>query len=447
MKRLSVRFLAVCVMFGASYLISPGLAVCILLSSVFFYAIRRNTGEEDRRFVLFVLSVAILIRAATLITLQYKCISMNQLDIFGDAQDNIIQGINISESIRHIRDIPVTFQSILSSRYNTHSMTIFNGMYFLLLGNDIVSLKYINVLAICATAWLAYDIAKKIYSSTAGRIALMIVLFWPTSFLWSVTDLKESHLLFAITCSFWLLYKAESEKGVLRKMALTGMSVLFASYFVLLKVKLMMPIFVLSVALIALHRILYYGFSKNAALSRKMLYLSVIPLTVIFISFGGWIQQAIREMYALIIHYHIGFLNSGGWNIDLIGDQAQNHFTIQFIISYISKAWLFFLFEPLPWHFYSFSLMVTYPMMIAWYIIVAYSVIGIGRIYYTGKTKKIFAMIVFTVIYVTVVGMSVANIGTLIRFRDVIVPIVAVFAGIGLSGVSRAKEERCRNIR
>jgi 4-amino-4-deoxy-L-arabinose transferase-like glycosyltransferase len=435
------------VVFGAPYLISQGLALCILLSAVFFYAVRRNTAEEDRRFVLFMISAAMIIRVAGLIVLQYKCISMGQLDIFGDAQDNIIQGINISDSIRNMKEIPVTPQSILTSRYNTHSMTIFNGIFFLLFGHDIISLKYINILAICATAWIMYDFARNIYSGAAGRIALAIILFWPTVFIWSLTDLKESHLLFTVACSFWLLDKSAREKAVLRKAVFIIMSVLFAFYFVLLKIKLMMPVFILSVSLIVLYNVLHYGFSRDPALSRKVLYVSLIPAAAAIMAFGGRILQAAKGMYALILHYHIGFLNSGGWNIDLLGDQSQNFFTLQFIIKYIAKAWASFFLEPLPWHFYSYSLMATYPMMLAWYIIAAFSAAGVIRAYYAGRSKEVFAMLTFTVIYVTVVGMSVANIGTIIRFRDVMVPIVAVFAGIGMSGVYRAKEERCRNIR
>ncbi len=440
MKKFSAGSVAACVMFGASYLISPGFALCILLSAVFFYAVRRNTPEEDRRFVLFMISAALIIRAAGLIILQYKCISMGQLDIFGDAQDNIIQGINISDSIRNMKEIPVTPQSILTSRYNTHSMTIFNGIFFLLFGHDIVSLKYVNILAICATAWIMYDFAKNIYSGAAGRIALAIILFWPTVFIWSLTDLKESHLLFAVACSFWLLDRAAREKARHRKAVFIMLSALFAFYFVLLKIKLMMPVFILSASLIILYNALYYGFSRDPALSRKVLYLSLIPAAAAIMAFGGRIMEAAKHMYALILHYHIGFLNSGGWNVDLIGDQSQNFFTLQFIMKYIAKAWAGFFLEPLPWHFYSYSLMATYPMMLAWYIITAFSVVGVIRTYYAGKSKEVFIMLAFTAIYVTVVGMSVANIGTIIRFRDVIVPIVAVFAGIGMEG-------RCRNMR
>jgi len=450
MKRISTGFLAACAIFGSSYLISPGFALCILLSVAFFYAVRRNTGEDDRRFVLFMISAAVVLRVAGLIILQYKCLSMGQLDIFGDAQDNIIQGINISDSIRNMKEIPVTPQSILSSRYNTHSMTIFNGIFFLLFGHDIVSLKYVNILAICATAWIIYDFAKNIYSGAAGRIALAIILFWPTVFIWSLTDLKESHLLFTVACSFWLLDKAARGKGVLRKAVFVTLSVLFAFYFVLLKIKLMMPVFILSASLIVLYNALHYGFSKDPVLSRKVLYVSFVPASAIIMTFGDRILQAAKGMYALILHYHIGFLNSGGWNVNLIGDQSQCYFTMQFITKYIVKAWLYFLLEPLPWHFYSFSLTVTYPVMITWYILVAFSVVGIGKIFYSGKAKEIFAMLVFMTIYITVVGMSVANIGTLIRFRDAMVPIVALFAGIGLSGISRiptVTEERCKNIR
>ncbi|MFA5317204.1 MAG: glycosyltransferase family 39 protein [Dehalococcoidales bacterium] len=451
MKKISAGFLTVCVMFGAAYFISPGFALCILLSAAFYYLVCRNTVGSDRRFVLFVVSVAILLRVACLILLQYKCFSLNQLDIFGDAQDNIIQGINISESIRNMKDIPVTPQSILSSRYNTHSMTLFNGIYFLLFGNDIVSLKYLNVLAISATAWLIYDIAKKIYSSMAGRIALVIVLFWPTVFLWSITDLKESHLLFTLTCAFWCLGRSAEAKRRIGKAALIMLSALFAFYFVLLKIKLMMPIFILFVSIITLYNVLYYGFSRNSALTRKMLYISIISAVAVMYKFGDRISQAIKGSYELILHYHIGFLNSGGWNVDLIGDKSQNFFTVQFIAQYVAKAWFFFFLEPLPWHFYSYSLMATYPIMLVWYIIVAFSIVGVIRVHYEGRAREVFAMLVFSAIYITVVGMSVANIGTIIRFRDVMLPVVAVFAAIGISGMSgmprmpRATEERCRN--
>lgn len=403
-----------------------------------FYAVRRNTPEEDRRFVLFLISAALIIRVAGLIILQYKCISTGQLDIFGDAQDNIIQGINISDSIRNMKEIPVTPQSILTSRYNTHSMTIFNGIFFLLFGYDIVSLKYINILAICATAWIIYDFAKNIYSGAAGRIALAIILFWPTIFIWSLTDLKESHLLFTVACSFWLLERAAREKAGHRKAAFILLSALSAFYFVLLKIKLMLPVFILSASLIALYNALHYGFSRNPALSRKVLYILLVPAVAALMAFGDRILRAANEIYALILHYNIGFLNSGGWNVNLIGDQSQNFFTLQFILKYIAKAWVVFFLEPLPWHFYSRSLMATYPMMLAWYIIAAFAAAGVVRAYYAGRSKEAFAMLTFTAIYVTVVGMSVANIGTLIRFRDVIVPIVAIFAGIGMSNMPPA---------
>jgi 4-amino-4-deoxy-L-arabinose transferase-like glycosyltransferase len=434
-------------MLGAAYFISAGFALCILLSAVFYYLVYRNTGEADRKFVLFMLSAAILIRLVCLILLQYKCFSVNQLDIFGDAQDNIIQGINISDSIREMRGIPVTLQSILSSRYNTHSMTIFNGIFFLLFGNDFVSLKYINILAICATAWIMYDIAKKIYSAVSGRIALSIVLFWPTIFIWSLTDLKESHLLFTIACAFWFLDSSARAKSMSRKSTFMVLSVLFSLYFVMLKVKLMMPIFFLSASLIAVYNVLSYGFSKDPALARKVLYIAIIPGVAAIAKFGDRISEAAKGMYGLILHYHIGFLNSGGWNINLIGDQHQNLYTAQFITKYAAKAWLSFFLEPLPWHFYSYSLMATYPMMLAWYILVAFSITGIIKVYYAGKAKEVFAMFVFSAIYITVVGMSVANIGTIIRFRDVMVPIVAVFAAIGIYGMPGKTEERCRNKR
>ena len=53
---------------------------------------------------------------------------------------------------------------------------------------------------------------------------------------------------------------------------------------------------------------------------------------------------------------------------------------------------------------------------------------GIKKIFTEGKVRLIAHILVFLVLYSTIVGMSVANIGTLVRFRDAMLPIFAILS-------------------
>lgn len=429
---------------GVTLFISKALAVCILLTCGFFHFVLRKTDERDRSFVVFIMALAMILRIIAFIFMQYWCFSSGNLDLLGDAQDNLEQGISISDSLKSLDKSDLAYKSLLSSRYNTHAKTFFNGIFFLFLGKDVVSLKYLNFLAILLTGWLIYDFTKKFYSSLAGRSALAIVLFWPTLFIWSLMDLKESHLVMSLVCAFWFLDRFRSSDRALNRFIFLTLSVLFSAYFVSLKIKLLLPIFFISVSFIISYYALLYVFSKGALLMRKTLYIGLVFLSLVVTGFGSAISRFIEGVYSLVIHYHIGFLDSGGWNVDIIGDRTQDFHTLQFFAKYFIKAWIYFLFDPLPWHFYSLGLMAVYPVLLVWYLLLFFSVLGLIRLYRAGRGPEIFAMIIFTFIYVTVVGMSVANIGTMIRFRDAILPVVAVFSSVGVAGLW---EERCRTIR
>lgn len=442
--KISSGLISFSLLIGVALFISKALVVCILLTYGFFRFVLRKTDERDRSFVVFILAAALILRIIAFIFVQYWCFSSGNIDLLGDAQDNLAQGISITESLKSSDRSHLTFESLLSSRYNTHGKTFFNGIFFLLLGKDPVSLKYLNFLAILLTGWLIYDLTRKFCSSLAGKSALTIVLFWPTLFIWSLMDLKESHLVMSLVCAFWFFDRFRRSNKLLNRFIFLTLSILFSVYFDSLKIKLLLPIILISVSLIISYYILLYAFSKDALLTRKILYIGFVFLSLIIVGFGPAISRYIKDVYNLVIHYHIGFLNSGGWNVDLIGDKSQDFFTLQFFAKYFVKAWIYFLFDPLPWHFYSLGLTAVYPILVVWYLLLFFAVLGLIRLYRARRGPEIFAMIIFVFIYITVVGMSVANIGTIIRFRDAILPIVAVFSSVGLAGLWG---ERCRTIR
>ena len=126
---------------------------------------------------------------------------------------------------------------------------------------------------------------------------------------------------------------------------------------------------------------------------------------------------------------HKGFLSSGGWNYDLLGNFAPDYyFTPLFIVNYFISGWFHFLCEPLPWNITSASMLVSYPMMLVWYLLMFFAFFGVIKLLRRGKIREIYPMLTFVFFYITITGMSIANIGTAVRFRDMIMPIIAVLA-------------------
>jgi hypothetical protein len=134
---------------------------------------RQATPERDRASIDGLLSAALLMRLVLFIILQYLVFSKGMTDIFGDARDNIVQGTIFADYFRGEFDIG----KVLSvDRYNTHSMSVFNGLYFLIFGRDIIFLKYSYTCDVAA-GWLIYDfLGVRIRLSRAGCLHISTFL-------------------------------------------------------------------------------------------------------------------------------------------------------------------------------------------------------------------------------------------------------------------------------
>ena len=404
-------------------LMLPGFAAAVVSTWILFILIRRATPERDRGTLTGLLSAALLMRLALFIILQYLVFSRGMTDIFGDARDNIIQGTIFADYFRGEFDIG----RVLSvDRYNTHSMSVFNGLYFLIFGRDIIFLKYINMLAMLAAGWLIYDFLRRTYSATAGLTACAIVLFWPTLVFWSITGLKEAHLIFCLAAIFWVIRRlAEGLRWTEKLLYLLALAAC-TGYTVLLKYKMMFPILFLELVLLACYYILR---SRRTARARgRLVFFASVLFAAGVLTFHGLVFQKLKDLYGVVFSYYVGSLNTLGWNYVIVPPDSSQMYNPAFIVKYFAGAWLHFLAEPFPWHMYSPSLLSTVPEMAVWYMLLLFSAAGLIKLKRRGKIADFVPMLIFFVLYVSSLGMSVANIGTVIRFRDAVMPITAILA-------------------
>lgn len=436
-KELNFAVIVTAAFLGVLSFASAGLLFCVLLTALLFFVMWRATDADDRHFVFSIMILALVARIAFFTVVQYSCFSAGILDIFGDAAGNLEHGWTVRNFLEGRFEVRRGSLFMDLGMYNVHGKTIFNGMFFALFGSDMLSLKYLNILFAVITGWLAYDLAKEHYCSNAGKIAITLIVFWPTIFLWSITDLKDTHLMIFLLLMLWALNKMLKELPLKRRLVYFIILVVSAGYAISLRLKLFLPLTALFLVMSIIYVLCRRYISGDHKVSRGS-FIIVFTVTV-FLLFSNRIYSIIGFMLNAIATVSRDYYDTGGWVYKLSVNIETAPRTFIFLARYCLEALFHFLTEPLPTHLYSFSLLAEYPVMLVWYLILLLSFIGIARLLKRREFNFVFTFLVFTLLYSVIVGMTVVNIGTTVRFRDAITPLLIIFASCGAAGLVESK--------
>ncbi len=438
-KVFSPVFFIIAVLFGILTSVSSGLVFVLFLIALLLFFTLRNTPSQDRHFVVSLMVTAILMRLIVLVFVQIYCYPRTEnviyakLDIFGDAQDNIFKGLHLGDYLQgKVENTAFAPDGIFGRAYNIHGKTFFNGLYFAAFGKDIISLKFINFLAVMLTAWFAYDFTRRVYSSPAGKLAMAFILFWPTIFLWSVTDLKDSHFILSVMGLLWSQEKISSARENKPRLKYFIYFAIFSLYALSLRFNLMEVVFFLLFVFICLRlAVKNYVCAGNHHVARLILF-SAFILFIIFALRDSILPYALNA-HNTFININQGFLKSGGINYDLFSGETDIYNFILFP-KYIYLGFVHFLLEPFIWKNYPLSMHYIFPQIFVWYVMLFWSTVGLFNIYQNKNFKKIIFMFFLLIFYIMITGILVPNIGTVIRLRDSIFPIVAILAACGILG-------------
>lgn len=428
-KKTGIIFLLI---IGAILLfLSPGFVLSIVLTLYLFHLAFQKTDSYDRKTVLTAACLAILIRIAAIALAQYFCYLRSTLDIFGDAANNFELGYKIESLLKgDLQQFKILKKT---GWYNVHGLTFFNGVFFTFFGkHEIFTLKYLNSLSIVVAGWLLYDFTKKIFSSAAGKIAMIIFLFWPTVILWSITDLKESHLILSVVGAVWCAEEIRRKKELKPRLILLSVLLFLALYAISLR-RFLAPLFGLIFFIAFAHYLLNLYRKRNEG--KSQLFLIGLASLAVFFLFKENISRIAVGFYGKLIFFNQGYLNSGGWNYDLLSG-SSNHYTVAFFLEYFIRSWYHFLLEPLPWNIRSLNMLVFSPVMFFWYLMLFLSIVGLKNTIRAGMISRLRPILIFLFLYTSIVGMSIANIGTAVRFRDLMLPFIAIFTAIGMTGIN-----------
>jgi hypothetical protein len=155
----------------------------------------------------------------------------------------------------------------------------------------------------------------------------------------------------------------------------------------------------------------------------------------------------LKSKLTLMLYYHISLSYLGGYIFRLLPERYYRYEdvmrpwytpdvrTFDFVTSYC-KGFITFLLQPSPFSIRKITHLAAVPEMLIWYIIVFFALYGIYRSLRQPSGRRL-GLIVLLLLFTSAIGLSEANMETLMRHRGMILPIYIIFAAYGMRETRR----------
>jgi len=437
---------------GLILFFSPGSVFFIALTIITVFIINRILHKKERDFILklflwgfglrvfcVLLTMACLIHGGHILNYgtSISYIGRDYPDvstpyIFDDEGYYTLRGqiTNMYWSDKPLSDITIT--GIVQNQYGFTSFVYVLASYFALFGYSPISSRFINCFLGIITALIIYSMVKDIFGERPARLSSISVAFFPSLFLWSITNLKETIFIFAVCLMLWTVVKFVKTRNIYYLAA-----ILASTLFQFIIRRGYRELVMLTVVVLLVYFILL--FLSHLYKKRKVGLLVLIFLTAgcfIFIK-SDKINSALDDITerALVMHRGASF-DEHAINYKLLSAEEMDRALISRgkFLAMLAKGWLHLMLEPLPSNIKSSAMLVSYFQMILWYLLIPFFILGIFlSIRY--KFKESFILLLYFLIMGSALAVSGGNVGTTFRLRDTITPLFLVFSCVGIVNI------------
>jgi len=342
----------------------------------------------------------------------------NGLGLLGDSRSYSINAVNIinlwSSGLRDLTALSIEALR-LSDSGNLGSYDFWNAIVYYFAGVNPITMIFINCVVSSLTAVLIYSITKQIWNEKSAKFAACLTAFWPSTFFWSVQNLKEPLVIFLSVILLWAFIRLKKQ---------------FRFYMLLI-------ILASTVALRYLRGFLlplFYG----VILPGSVLFSSKHKKVVLF-----WVVIFSAAAIVIIKLYHPNLIDPSRALKFLQQERAGRAYgnlglATNFNIGNISNLIIFMpvflanaLLAPYPWQVGSMSQISSMPEMLLFYALIPLMFIG-GKILIKNRSRESWILIFYILIIALVLSVIEGNAGTLFRHRSMILPLCFILIGVGL---------------
>ena len=422
---------------------SPGSVFFIFLAAITVYFIRRGCKDPKEckflvslfisAFVLRIMFSLLLMGSATfsgriLNYASYPAPDYSTPYIFDDSGYYTLRGQFIG---MHLSGLPLSKKVIsdfVTLAYGANGFNYILAVYFAIFGWSPFTSRFINCFFGSLTVLVVYSIAKNVYGAKIARLSAVLTAFFPSIFLWSTVNLKEPLFIFLICLMLWAIVMF-AKSGKMRYLCIVPLSIWLQDFvrpgykeFIFLNIGLIF---------------FYFIYRGVLYLYRKKHYLLIAAILICGLGFGLSQKTKINYHYDRLVHRAVvaqnGALSMGGISYKITSDEILRSGKASPVafVSMFAKGWIHFMLEPLPWHLKSRSLLLVFGETCVIYLLIPFALLGV---FFSLRHKFIESFILIS--YYFFVGTSVAiisaNIGTMLRFRGLVIPLFLIFSSVGI---------------
>lgn len=380
------------------------------------FLISYNEAQEQS-FLSRLFIISFLLKVVAAVTLYNFVYLHNNQGLLGDGYAYSLNGDTILRMwLGGERNMDIIAEEILryGSSGNVTSYDFWNAIVYFFTGTSPLSLVFINCMASSLTILFIYGITKQVYNEKAAKITAILTAFWPSIFMWSIQNLKESLSIFLIAILIWVVLQLK----VKFRFYLLFLIILSS---IALK-ELRMVSFIMFYAVIFPLSLSLFLWKKNRVLFIFLLLLAGVGITVIFNKYSSYSSplEYISYMRIARAYGNTAFLS----NIDVTNPVSFIFFAPVGLL----VAWL----APFPCQIGSMSQIMAIPEMLLYYSLLPAMFLG-WRFITRYKAKEGMILIAYIFIMMLLLAFIEGNIGTLFRHRAMVLPFMFVLIGIGIA--------------
>jgi hypothetical protein len=422
---------------------SPGALFMISLFILLSIFIWRFSPESDKRFLIMIFFIGITLRIFFSLLSDFLMIKLNLTAPLGFGWDKVLALPGIPDSgfytlrslwvLKFLRNeyLPT---GVLEELFSAHGLSGFQHIitfFYFLFGYSPWSVKLVNCLLGALSGIFIYYIAKEVFGEKVAKLSAIFVIFFPSLFLWSITNLKDASFIFLSTVIIWAFLKLKKTNNFV--------------YFIVIAIFIILQTSIryrfLPVVLLALLST-YILSLKNKKIKKIIITLPLI--VILFVNFSGVlpINHYIKKAIAKVTFYHRGHVvGTPGSHYKILdekyyhGAKLEEMTYFEFVRTFF-KAWFNFIFQPFAWNPKTKLQLVAFPQMVIWYILFFFSLIGIMcSLRY--KSRESLILLIYLFVMSSTIALYSGNIGTVFRHRDMVTPYYLIFSAVGLAHIFR----------
>lgn len=415
---------------GVWFVLSPLSVVCLLAMIALVRWAGQGLEAGERRWLYAILVTAVVARVLVILGLflltDHHRVPFGHL--FGDEEyfirrsiwmRNLVLGVPMHRAdviYAYDRDIRTSFLHVLATLQ-------------LLFGPAPYGAHLFSVLCYVGASLLLYRLVRTSFGRLPALMGLVILLFLPTQFSWSISALKEPFYFLTMSVGLAAAVTVARPGAALKRAS--AVAVIVASALVAQSVReggLAMA----GIGAAA-------GLLLGALLRRPRLALPLALLALLAVPVAasrGAVRDRVVSAVRQAANRHWSQVNASGYIYTILDrgfyarTNASAEMTLRQSVRYVAGSFASYLFVPLPWTIQSRTALLYLPEQIVWYAMLLLVPIGV----FAGLKRDLqltALLVAYAATAAALVALTSGNVGTLVRHRGLAVPYLLWFSVLG----------------